>query len=108
MGVESFQAPLYLLAAAQALPGRGELGATYVLLRSGERLPPWTIPAGDGFLALSEARRAEVRASGGRTFADAVAAAVARIRSGDLPVAPRDCRGCPFGAVCRFPEKGEA
>ena len=108
LGTSSFQAPLYLLAAAQELPGRSELSATYSLLRSGERVAPWTVAAGDPFLALEAKRRAEIRAGGGRNLADGVVAAVSAIRSGALPVAPRDCTGCPFGAVCRFPRPGEA
>jgi ATP-dependent helicase/DNAse subunit B len=108
LGVTSFQAPVYLLAAARELPGRTRLAATYSLLRSGERVDPWTVPAGDPFLALDPARRAEVRAAGGRTLADAVVEVVGRIRSGALPVAPRDCTYCPYGAVCRFPRAGEA
>jgi hypothetical protein len=90
------------------LPGRAELSATYSLLRSGERVAPWTIAPGDPFLALDEQRRAEIRAGGGRTLADGVVAAVRRIRSGAMPVAPQDCTGCPYGAVCRFPRAGEA
>jgi hypothetical protein len=34
-------------------------------------------------------------------FADAVVATVGRIRRGEFPIAPRDCDGCGFGAVCR-------
>jgi hypothetical protein len=103
LGVTSFQAPLYAMVAARELPGRSRLAATYALLPTGERVEPWEVDAGDGFLALDEARRAEVRAAGGRTFADAVAAVVRAVRRGELPVAPRDCEGCPYGAVCRFP-----
>jgi len=108
LGTSSFQAPVYLLAAARELPGRSELSATYSLLRSGERVAPWTIAPGDPFLAQGEQRRAEIRAAGGRTFADEVVAAVGRIRSGEMPVAPQDCTGCPYGAVCRYPRPGEA
>jgi RecB family exonuclease len=107
-GTSSFQAPIYLLAAARELPGRSELSATYSLLRSGERVAPWTVAAGDPFLELDLERRAEIRAGGGRNLADGVVAAVNQIRSGELPVAPRDCTGCPYGAVCRFPRAGEA
>jgi ATP-dependent helicase/DNAse subunit B len=107
-GTSSFQAPIYLLAAARELPGRSELSATYSLLRSAERVAPWTVAAGDPFLELDLERRAEIRAGGGRNLADGVVAAVNQIRSGDLPVAPRDCTGCPYGAVCRFPRAGEA
>ena len=73
-----------------------------------ERVPPWTTSPGDPFLALDGERRAEVRAEGGRTLADGVVAAVARIRAGALPVVSEDCTGCRFGAVCRFPRAGEA
>ncbi len=108
LGTTSFQAPVYLLAAARELPGREELSATFSLLRSGERASPWKTSPGDPFLALDLARRAEIHAGGGRTLADGVIAAVASIRSGSLPVLPTDCTGCPFGAVCRFPRAGEA
>ena len=108
LGASSFQAPVYLLAAARELPGRSVLSATFALLRSGERAPPWSVSPADPFLALDEERRAAVRAAGGRNLADGVAAAVARIRSGALPVVSEDCTGCPYGAVCRFPRAGEA
>ncbi|HET8723782.1 MAG TPA: PD-(D/E)XK nuclease family protein, partial [Anaeromyxobacteraceae bacterium] len=108
LGVTSFQAPLYVLAAARELPGRERLEATFALLRSGERVGPWSVHAGDPFLALDPARRAEVRAAGGRTLADGVVAAVARIRAGDLPPVAEDCTGCPYGAACRLARPGEA
>jgi ATP-dependent helicase/DNAse subunit B len=108
LGKRSFQAPVYLLAATRELPGRTAFSATYALLRSGERVPPWSTSPGDPFLALDLGRRAAVRAEGGRTLADGVVSAVAQIRAGALPVVPEDCTGCPFGAVCRFPRAGEA
>jgi len=108
LGTTSFQAPLYLLAAARELPGRSLLSAAFALLGSGERVGPWTVDADDPFLALDPERRAAVRAAGGRTLADGVVDAVARIRAGRLPVAPVECTGCPYGAVCRFPRGGEA
>jgi ATP-dependent helicase/DNAse subunit B len=107
LGVTSFQVPAYLLAAARDLPGRERLAATFALLRSSERAKPFEVRAGDAFLAVDEARRAEVRAAGGRAFADAVVAAVRRIRAGEFPIASRDCSGCGFGAVCRFPGTAE-
>jgi ATP-dependent helicase/DNAse subunit B len=107
LGVANFQVPAYLLAAARALPGRARLGASYVLLRAPGRLQALELRAGDPFLETDEARRAAVRAAGGRTFADAVTSAVRRIRSGELPVASRDCGGCAFGAVCRFESAAE-
>ena len=107
LGTTSFQPPLYLLAAMREAPGREELGVTYGLLRSTERVRPWRPPPGDGFLALDPARRAEVRAAGGRTFADAVVAAVGEVRAGRFPIASADCTGCPYGAVCRFPRPGD-
>ncbi len=108
LGTTSFQAPVYLLAAARELPGRSTLSATFALLRSGERAPAWSTAPGDPFLALGEERRAELRAAGGRNLAEGVTAAVARIRAGALPVVSEDCTGCPYGAVCRFPRAGEA
>jgi hypothetical protein len=106
LGVTSFQAPLYALAAARELPGRSRLAATFVLLPSGDRVEPWEVDAADAFLALDEARRAGIREAGGRTFADGVAGIVRAVRRGEMPIASRDCDGCPHGAVCRFPEAG--
>jgi ATP-dependent helicase/DNAse subunit B len=82
-GVTSFQVPLYLLAAERDLPGRAP-SATYLLLRSAERLKP-------------VAGRPDEPA-----LARAVVEAVRRVRSGSLPIASRDCTRCEFGAVCRF------
>jgi RecB family exonuclease len=88
LGETNFQVPAYLLAAARALPGRARLEATYLLLRTAERLPPYAATADDPLLA------------GG--FAEATVALVRTIRGGALPIASRDCRGCPWGALCRF------
>jgi RecB family exonuclease len=107
LGVTNFQVPAYLMAAARALPGRARLAAGYALLRSAGRLAPLELEASDPFLATDEGRRASIRAAGGRTFADAVIAAVRSIRGGDLPVASRDCGECAFGAVCRFESTAE-
>lgn len=86
-GVTSFQVPLYLLAAERDLPGRST-AATYLLLRSAERLKPVAGPPDQPALAR------------------AVVEAVRRVRGGALPIASRDCARCEFGAVCRF--EGEA
>lgn len=87
-GVDSYQVPLYLLAAARELPGRAP-SATYQLLKSAERLEPVAGAPDEPALAA------------------AVVGAVGRIRGGDLPIRSRDCEGCPFGAVCRFPGVAE-
>jgi RecB family exonuclease len=108
LGVTNFQLPAYLLAAARELPGRRRLEAGYVLLRGGGRLAPVSLDADDPLLAVDEARRAEVRAAGGRTFADAVLGAVARVRAGELPAASRSCEHCRLGAVCRVEALAEA
>jgi ATP-dependent helicase/DNAse subunit B len=84
-GVTSFQMPLYLLAAARALPQR-VASATYLLLKSAER-----VEASAEALGLDEP-----------ALAGAVVAAVRGVRSGLLPISSRDCGGCSFGAVCRF------
>ncbi len=103
LGETNFQLPAYLLAAARALPGRSRLEATYLLLRSAERLPPWSTEPGDPLLASGPGALAGEGAAevGVRSFANAAAGAVASIRRGELPVASRDCKGCSFGAVCR-------
>ncbi len=82
-GVTSFQIPIYLLAAERALPGRAP-AATYLLLRSAERVEP------------VEGRPDEA------ALARAVVEAVRRARGGQLPILSRDCKRCQFGAVCRF------
>lgn len=107
-GATSFQIPAYLMAAALALPGRARLEATFLLLRSAERLAPVAIEPDDPFLALDDAGRAAARAAGKPGFGDAVVAAVRRIRAGELPIASLDCTGCAFGAVCRAQELAEA
>lgn len=108
LGVTSFQAPLYLMAAARDLPGRSRLAAGYALLRQGARTAGLEVAAGDGLLATDEARRTEARAAGERPVADAVLRAVRRMRRGQFPIASRDCAGCGFGAVCRFQALAEA
>ncbi len=101
LGETNFQVPAYLMAASRALPGRPRLEATYLLLRSAERVDPFRAEAGHPLFAVDEAARAAARHAGAAPFADAVVAAVRRIRAGDLPIASRDCTGCAFGAVCR-------
>jgi ATP-dependent helicase/DNAse subunit B len=109
LGVTNFQIPAYLLAAAQALPGRRQLAASYRLLRAPTSLAPLELEADCDLLALEPGRRAAVRASGGRTFADAVVELVDRVRAGELAPRSRGCQGCGFGAICRveFEAEGE-
>jgi ATP-dependent helicase/nuclease subunit B len=101
LGETNFQVPAYLMAAARALPGRSQVAATYLLLRSAERLAPFRASSGDPLFAQQAAARAAARDAGVRPFADAVVEAVRSVRAGALPIASRDCGGCPFGAVCR-------
>ena len=108
LGETNFQVPAYLMAASRALPGRAALEATYLLLRSAERVEPFRADRSDPLLAADEAGRAAARDAGFVPFADAVVAAVQRIRAGELPIASRDCTGCPFGAVCRSQSLAEA
>jgi RecB family exonuclease len=84
-GETSFQVPAYLLAAARDLPGRTSHGATYLMLGSAERLDAVALGAGDA-----------------EAFASRTVALVRRLRGGEFPIASRDCKGCPHGAVCRF------
>jgi hypothetical protein len=107
LGETNFQVPAYLMAASRALPGRSRLEATYLLLRSAERVEPFLAEAGHPLFAVDEAARAAARDAGVVPFADAVVAAVRRIRAGELPIASRDCTGCAFGAVCRFQSLAE-
>jgi RecB family exonuclease len=84
-GETSFQVPAYLLAAARDLPGRTSHAATYLMLGSAERLDAVALGAGDA-----------------EAFASRTVALVRRLRGGEFPIASRDCKGCPNGAVCRF------
>jgi hypothetical protein len=106
LGATEFQLPAYLLAAAAALPGRRRLEASWLLLRRAKRLG-LALDADAAFLAVDEGRRSQVRAAGGRTFADAAVGLVRRIRAGDFPVASRSCAGCALGAICRFETAAE-
>lgn len=107
LGDLEFQLPAYVMAAARALPGRTLLGGTYLLLRSAERLDPFTADAADPLFAVDAPARAAAAERGERPFADAVVGAVRRIRSGHFAIASRDCGRCPFGAVCRFEARAE-
>jgi ATP-dependent helicase/DNAse subunit B len=90
-GDTSFQVPVYLLAAARAFPGRGELEARYAFLRTADvKERTYASPAG----ALE----------GADLFAGKVVALVGRIRGGEFPQAPGGCERCPWPAVCR-PER---
>lgn len=95
LGVTAFQLPVYLLAAARELPGRTSHAATYLLLRRPERLAPVEIDPRDPRAGAGDG-------DPGRPLAAAVVETVGRVRAGRFPVASTDCRGCPFGAVCRF------
>jgi ATP-dependent helicase/DNAse subunit B len=107
LGLVNFQVPAYLMAARRAFPGKDRLEATYLLLRSAERVAPFAADAADPLFAVEPEARARARAEGHRPFADAVLEAVAAIRRGALPIASRDCSGCAFGAVCRFERRAE-
>jgi hypothetical protein len=95
------------MAAARALPGRSRLEATYLLLRSAQRVAPFAADAADPLFSVDEGARAAARAAGTTPFADAVLARVRGIRRGELPIASRDCTGCAFGAVCRAETRAE-
>ena len=107
VGETSFQLPIYLLAAARALPGRGQLETTVLLLRSAERLAPLAVTSGDPLFALDAPSLAAAREAGVRPLADAVRDVVQAVRRGELPIASRDCGGCPFGALCRAQDLAE-
>jgi RecB family exonuclease len=107
LAVTNFQVPVYLLAAARALPGRTMLSATYALIRAAERIEPRPLESGHPLFATDPARRAEIRAQGGQTLADAVVSTVSQIRQGRFPIASRDCTYCGYGAVCRFQADAE-
>jgi hypothetical protein len=89
------------MAARRALPGRATLEAGYVFLRSASRSGAFEADAAEPVLSTDVADRARVRDGGGLAFADAVIEVVSRVRAGDFAIAPRDCAGCRFGAVCR-------
>jgi RecB family exonuclease len=128
-GVESFQVPTYLLAAARALPGRSTLAATYQLLGAAERLDPVELDAADPRLATATATPTSTATetptptatatstptatatSTSTSFAVAVVDTVRRIRAGRFPTRPGGCDRCPHRAICRLdsaavPEEG--
>jgi ATP-dependent helicase/DNAse subunit B len=94
-GVESFQVPAYLMAAAREVPGARRLEATFALLRRATRLDAVGLDAADP-------RLAPAAPAGSPSFAAAVVDRVGRMRAGDFPLASLGCERCPFGAVCRF------
>ena len=125
LGATNFQVPAYLLAARRALPGRARLEATYLLLRSAERLEPLALPApepgpagtsaagagarpGAGPPARGGAEEAERSGAGWvARFERSVVEAVESMRAGYFPVRTEECAGCPYGALCRVQGRGE-
>jgi ATP-dependent helicase/DNAse subunit B len=108
-GVQSFQIPAYLMAAARALPGR-RAEATFALLRKAERLeavgfspgePPFG-PSGDPPTGGEAGGEEEEGTAGAVPFATAVVRLVRRVRSGAFPIVSQGCDHCAYGAVCRF------
>jgi ATP-dependent helicase/DNAse subunit B len=112
MGETSFQMPVYLLAASDAM--KRELGvdcsrmfARYWLLRkvivldkdlSGSAKEDFT-----GFFETDAERR---HALGNDNFLNRLCAKVESMKSGDFQITPRECEFCDFGAVCRYVEVG--
>jgi len=107
LGTTSFQLPIYLLAAARALPGRARLEATYELLGTGERLEPLAARRDDPLFAADPEARAAARKAGVVPLVEAVISAVRQVEKGEMPIASRDCGGCAYGAVCRFEAQAE-
>lgn len=108
LGVTSFQVPVYLLVAARDLPGHSRLEATYLLLGTGERLPPFVAHPEHPLLARDSHPQEAVRAASLFQISEGIVAAVRRIRSGEMPIVSRDCGGCAYGALCRFETQAEA
>ena len=112
MGETSFQMPVYLLAAADAV--KRELGvdcsrmfARYWLLRKiivldkdlgGNAKEDFT-----GFFATGAEERRDL---GDDNFLNRLCEKVESMKSGDFQITPRECEFCDFGAVCRYVEVG--
>jgi ATP-dependent helicase/nuclease subunit B len=112
MGETSFQMPVYLLAASEAM--KREFGiscqrmfARYWLLRKVIPLDKDLSGSGKedftGFFATGAEER---RNLGEDNFLNRLCATVENIKNGDFQITPRECEFCDFAAVCRYVEVG--
>jgi ATP-dependent helicase/nuclease subunit B len=112
MGDTSFQMPVYLLAASEAM--KREFGiscqrmfARYWLLRKVINLDKELGGSGKedftGFFATGVEER---RILGEDNFLNRLCAKVENMKSGDFQITPRECEFCDFAAVCRYVEVG--
>jgi ATP-dependent helicase/DNAse subunit B len=112
MGETSFQVPVYLLAASEAM--KLEFGiscqrmfARYWLLR--KVLPLDKDMSGSGkedFSGFFATCMEERRNLGADNFLNRLCATVESMKSGDFQITPRECEFCDFAAVCRYVEVG--
>jgi ATP-dependent helicase/DNAse subunit B len=108
MGEISFQMPVYLLAAAQALTGEGgaafsRFTAHYWLLRKLEPLTrEFDINDAGEFGVLFEVDPEKRKTMGDANFYNRLCAKVRAMKEGDFQITPRECEFCDFPGVCRF------
>ena len=112
MGETSFQMPVYLLAASEAM--KREFGiscqrmfARYWLLR--KVIPLDKDLGGSGkedFTGFFATGMEERRNLGEDNFLNRLCAKVENMKSGDFQITPRECEFCDFAAVCRYVEVG--
>jgi ATP-dependent helicase/DNAse subunit B len=108
MGELSFQMPVYLLAAAQALTGEGGAAfshfiAHYWLLRKLEPLArEFDINDTDESGGLFETDLEKRKTIGDANFYNRLCAKVRAMKEGDFQITPRECEFCDFPSVCRF------
>jgi ATP-dependent helicase/DNAse subunit B len=112
MGETSFQMPVYLLAASEAM--KREFGiscqrmfARYWLLR--KVIPLDKDLGGSGkedFTGFFSTGMEERRNLGDDNFLNRLCAKVENMKSGDFQITPRECEFCDFAAVCRYVEVG--
>ncbi len=104
-GQESFQMPVYMLAALHAvlegrdMPKVNGAEAAYFKLRKG---PQMSKPKESFFKDAGSAVALERVAC--TEFGERVYEQITRMESGEFPVTPRDCSFCPFLRACRYRE----
>ncbi len=59
----------------------------------------------DELISAAPELRRKLEKSGGKNLANAVHALLARLRAGEFPIRPEDCRYCAFQPVCRITER---
>jgi ATP-dependent helicase/DNAse subunit B len=106
MGLTSFQAPVYQIAAAQVFNRPGE--ATFYLLRTPKRLQP-SMATTDEFFSLDPQKRRDMAKQGQGNFFNNVEKTWTRILAGNFGPEPkgRECAYCAHRLICRTVAVGE-